>query len=156
MGNGNIHPTRIFKEPDQLWEAFEAYRRHLKKEAKEWPKVQYVGKDGERKVDYPVLPYTMEGFECFCYEIYGCIEQYFKNQDNLYTDFIPVCSRIKTEIRSKQITGGLLGAYNASITQRLNGLAEKQQTENLNRTTDNPFKWEEIEGSKEDDAPISK
>jgi len=39
-----------------------------------------------------------------------------------------VCSRIKKSIRKDQIEGGMVGQYNPSITQRLNGLVEKQET----------------------------
>lgn len=121
-----MHPTRIFKHPDELEKAWIAYKDSLNERSKQWPQVQYVGKDGERVIDYPKLPLTLDGFECFCYDNYGCVEQYFKNQDELYADFIPICSRIRKLIRDDQITGGLLGEYNPSITQRLNGLKESQ------------------------------
>lgn len=139
-----------YATPEEVEAIWLEYKADLKVQAENWPKVQYVGKEGQRMVDYPVLPYTLEGFERFCYEKQGCIEQYFKNQDNSYTEFLPVCTRIRKEIREQQITGGLLNAFNPSITQRLNGLAEKQQTETLNRTSENPFKWEEVENNKED------
>ena len=128
-----MHPTRIFKHPDELEKAFEEYKQQLELEAQKWLKVQYVGKDGDRREDAPKMPLTMEGFKVFCYKNYGCVNQYFKNQDNIYKDFIPICSRIKTEIRQDQITGGLLGFYNPSITQRLNGLAEKVDNTNVNK-----------------------
>jgi hypothetical protein len=124
-----MHPTRIFKTPEELYKAFEEYKGHLKNEAKNWPKVQYVGKDGDRKEDPRKLPLVMDGFEVFCYDKYGCIEQYFKNQDGLYDEFIPICSHIRKQIRANQITGGLLGDFNPSITQRLNGLKEQTETE---------------------------
>jgi hypothetical protein len=123
--NGNIHPTRIFRSPDELELAWQAYKDHLIEEAHKWPKVQYVGKDGERVEDYPRLPLTQQGFEVFCYKNYGCVEQYFKNPNGVYDEFIPVCSHIKKEREENQITGGLLNIYNASITQRLNNLVEK-------------------------------
>ena len=127
--NGNIHPTRIFKSPDELELAWKAYKDDLEIKAKEWVKVQYVGKDGDRKEDPMKLPYTMDGFEVFCYENYGDVENYFRNKDGYYDDFTAICSYIKKEIRANQITGGLLGVYNPSITQRLNGLAENTKTE---------------------------
>jgi hypothetical protein len=67
----------------------------------------------------------MEGFENYCYNVIGCVEQYFKNQAGLYTEYIPICSHIKRLIRQDQIEGGMVGQYNPSITQRLNGLTEK-------------------------------
>jgi hypothetical protein len=122
------HPSRIFKTPEALEKAFEEYKVNQLKKAEKWLRIQYVGKDGARKTDAQKLPLIMDGFEIFCYKKYGVIEQYFKNQDNYYTDFIPICSRIKKEIREDQITGGMLGFYNASITQRLNGLVDKKET----------------------------
>lgn len=123
-----MHPTRIFKHPDELLQAWNEYKSTLTEQAKQWPKVQYVGKDGVRQEDYPKLPLTMEGFNVWAYTKYGVIRQYFLNQDGLYEDFITICSHIREEIRHDQITGGLLGEYNASITQRLNGLKELTDT----------------------------
>jgi hypothetical protein len=57
------------------------------------------------------------------------VKQYFLNKDGLYDDFVTICSHIREEIRADQITGGLLGKYNPSITQRLNGLTDKQEIE---------------------------
>lgn len=119
------HPTRIFNNPEELEKAFNEYKQDLKEQANEWLKVSYVGKEGERMEDAQKVPMTMEGFERYCYKHYGCVEQYFKNKDNYYNDFVPICSHIKREIRENQIIGGLLGFYNPSITQRLNGLTDK-------------------------------
>jgi len=70
-----------------------------------------------------------DGFEVFCKEVgYGEIEQYFKNKGEYYNDFIPLCRAIKKEIRVNQITGGMLGFFNPSITQRLNNLSENNVT----------------------------
>ena len=120
-----MHPTRIFKNLEELEQAWKLYKDHLIVEASKWPKVQYVGRDGQRVEDYPRLPLTQQGFEVFCYKNYGCVEQYFKNSGGLYDDFIPICSQIIKERQDNQITGGMLGQYNASITQRLNNLVEK-------------------------------
>jgi hypothetical protein len=134
-----MHPTRIFKSPDELYAAFEAYKKDLDEKAKDWLKVQYVGKDGERVTDKYKLPYTFEGFKVYCYNEYGKIEQYFVNKDGLYDDFGSICSHIKEEIRNNQILGGLIGIYNPSITQRLNGLTDKTSSEhniNVNKLPD--------------------
>lgn len=126
---GNIHPTRIFQTPDDLKNAFDAYKKDLEIRANEWLKVQYVGKDGERVTDPQKLPMTMEGFKVFCKKNYGCVKQYLENKDGYYDDFVEICSYIALEVRENQIIGGLLGFYNPSITQRLNGLTEKVQNE---------------------------
>lgn len=127
--NGNVHPTRIFKNPDELRNAFNLYKKDLEVKAKEWVKIQYVGKEGQRMEDSFKLPFTMSGFEVFCFDNYGAVGQYFDNKDDYYDDFVSICSHIKKQIQDNQITGGLLGVYNPSITQRLNGLVERNQTE---------------------------
>jgi hypothetical protein len=134
MSNNNIHPTRIFKTDIELLNAWNQYKQYLIEEAKKWPKIQYVGKDGQRVEDYPVLPYSLEGFEVWYYNTFKqWIHQYFKEKDGYYQDFVPICSHIRKEIRSQQITGGMLGMFNPSITQRLNNLVEK--TDNKTDTT---------------------
>ena len=119
-----MHPTRIFKTPEELEKAFEEYKVFLESEAKKWPKVQYVGKDGTQRIDYPVVPYSIEGFKRFCRISYGDVRHYFDNDKNLYDDFRGICSYVREEIREQQINGGLMGFYNPSITQRLNNLKE--------------------------------
>jgi len=123
------HPTRIFENPQELEKAFEDYKEDLKEQANEWLKLQYVGKDGEQKLDPQKVPYTLEGFKRYCRTKHGCVEQYFTNQDNYYDDFIGICRAIKEEIRENQIIGGMLNFYNPSITQRLTGLSDKVQNE---------------------------
>jgi len=57
--NGNIHPKRIFKTPDDLLKAFNKYKENIESQAEQWLKVQYVGKDGCRMTDGQRPPYTM-------------------------------------------------------------------------------------------------
>lgn len=131
MGKG--HPPNI-KSVEHMEELWTGYKDSLVEEAQKWLKVQYVGREGDRVTDAQKLPLTFEGFKVYCHDIgIGTVEQYFTDQDDLYAKYIGVCSRIKNEIRADQITGGLLGFYNASITQRLNSLSDKQEI-----TTDQP------------------
>lgn len=128
---GHIHPTRIFKHPDELKKAWEEFKEDLKIQALQWGKVQYAGKDGDRKVDFPIVPITMEGFYRFCRNKYGDVKEYFLNRDidgkTYYDDFTTICRACEEERREHQIIGGMTGHFNPSITQRLNGL--KEQTE---------------------------
>jgi hypothetical protein len=79
---------------------------------------------------FPILPLTLEGLKRYCHdEGIGEIGQYFDNKDQLYEDFVVICSRIRNEIREQQIMGGMSGFFNPSITQRLNGLVDKKETE---------------------------
>ena len=125
--NGNIHPSRIFKTPEELQEAFNKYKEHVIIESNKWLKVMYVGKEAHRVEEPQKVPLTQEGFERFCYNNYGSVSHYFDNHKGYYDDFGAICTRIKREIREDQITGGLLGFYNPSITQRLNNLIDKQE-----------------------------
>ena len=125
--NGNIHPSRIFKTPEELEEAFNKYKEHVIIESNKWLKVMYVGKEAHRVEEPQKVPLTQEGFERFCYNNYGSVSHYFDNHKGYYDDFGAICTRIKREIREDQITGGLLGFYNPSITQRLNNLTDKKE-----------------------------
>lgn len=128
-----MHPTRLFKKPEELEAAWIAFKEDVRNQANEWVKVQFVGKDGVRVEEPTKVPYTLEGFKRFCRKDYGEVEQYFVNKDGYYSDFVSICRTIKEEIRENQIIGGLLGFHNPSITQRLNGLTEKSEvTANIN------------------------
>ena len=122
------HPTRIFKTPDELLKVWNEYKADIEEQELKWMKVQYVGKDGERVSDPVKIPYTLEGLKRYCWDKeIGTIQHYFDNTDSMYDDFCVICSRIKNEIREHQIIGGMNGFFNASITQRLNGLADKKE-----------------------------
>jgi len=116
---------RNIESPEELWKLFQEYVIDLKSKESEWIKFQYVGKFAERVEDQLKLPLTIEGFKRYCWDVeVGCIEQYFKNQDDLYKEYIPICSRVKNSIRENQVLGGMLGVFNPSITQRLNNLTD--------------------------------
>lgn len=115
--------TKDIKTAEELWGYFEAYKKKVKSN----PRIifDFVGKDGvevERKLEVPL---TIEGFECFGYDLGFTFEHYLNNKGGAYEDYCSICSRIKREIRQDQIAGGMVGQYNASITQRLNGLREQ-------------------------------
>jgi hypothetical protein len=110
---------KYIETPEKMWELFEGYKANLK--PREIQKATATGV----KSEWHKPPLTMEGFENYCEEKIGCVHQYFANQDGLYIDYMSICSRIKRAIRQDQIEGGMVGQYNASITQRLNGLTEK-------------------------------
>jgi hypothetical protein len=120
---------RNVDSPQTMWDLFEEYKLDLEFKADDWLKIQYVGKDAVRKVDAYKIPMTFEGFKRYCWdEEVGDVEDYFVNDSRKYPEFSSICARIKNTIRENQITGGILGVYNPSITQRLNGLVEKQET----------------------------
>ena len=118
---------KYIETPKKMWELFTAYQENVKNNPR--IKVEYVGKDGLR-VETPLkTPLTMSGFECHVYDqgLNGALDGYFANRDQRYSDYVSVCTRIRSAIRSDQITGGMVGQYNASITQRLNNLKEQSE-----------------------------
>lgn len=118
---------KYIETPELLYELFEKY----KSKVHENPRYNYQLDRNGKVVPVPLrVPLTIEGFKIFCYNEIGSIKHYLDNTDNAYEEYRPICSCIKDEIRNDQIEGGMVGQYNASITQRLNGLAEKTQNEN--------------------------
>ena len=111
-----------------MWELFLKY----KKETKDNPILikDWVGKDANMVLREKEKPLTVDGFECWCFDnsIISDLSHYFMNLENRYKDYIGICSRIRKAVRNDQINGGMAGIYNPSITQRLNGLVEKQET----------------------------
>jgi hypothetical protein len=67
----------------------------------------------------------MSGFRVFAHDNGLVVHDYFANTGGRYSAFTTICTRISDEIRNDQIQGGMVGQFNASITQRLNGLTEK-------------------------------
>ena len=120
--------TKLIETPEIMWELFLKY----KKETKDNPILikDWVGKDANMVLREKEKPLTVDGFECWCFEnsIISDLSHYFMNLENRYKDYIGICSRIRKAVRNDQINGGMAGIYNPSITQRLNGLVEKQET----------------------------
>ena len=120
---------KYIETPEKMYSLFEAYKKEVKDNPRK--KHTFVGKDGNSEFELLERPLTLEGFECYVADL-GEIQDlsnYFANYDNKYSDYLTICTRIRKEIRRDQIEGGMVGQYNASITQRLNGLADKKEHE---------------------------
>ena len=120
--------SKRIESPEKLWELFQAYCLATKNNP---ILVQdFVGKDGKEVFREKERPLTMEGFENYCFRI-GVINDlgdYFSNKGESYSEFSTICRAIRRAIREDQISGGMAGIYNPSITQRLNNLVEKTDT----------------------------
>lgn len=134
---------KLFETPEELEEAFIAYKEWVK--ANPRTRMVFVGKDGDKQWEHLERPLTYEGFKSYCYENHSDVHHYFENTEGRYEAFGEVCSRIKNEIRRDQIEGGMVGQYNASITQRLNGL--KEQSETVNTTSINILNIDPLDDS---------
>lgn len=120
-----------YNNAEDMFADFEEYAEDVKMNPRF--KVEHVGKDGQR-VETPLeRPLTIEGFENYVWNKRGfSIHDYMYSSDERYNAFSTVRSRVKQRVRQDQIEGGMVGQYNPSITQRLNGLTDK--TENTNKT----------------------
>ena len=103
------------------------YRNHTKTNPRY--KTQFVGRDGEMVEEPLERPLTMEGFRNYARNNVGCVQDYFANTNDAYPEYSNICRAIMEEVRQDQIEGGMVGQYNPSITQRLNGLVERTQVE---------------------------
>jgi hypothetical protein len=118
---------KYIETPEILWELFIQYKTDCK--SKPIKKMDFKGVKGD-KVYYELeRPLTIEGFENYLAdkEIIGDLSHYFANTNDAYSDYLTICARIRRNVREDQIAGGMAGIYNPSITQRLNGLVDKQE-----------------------------
>jgi hypothetical protein len=118
---------KYIETPEKMWELFEEYRNEVKSNPRK--KHVFVGKDGNSDFEMLERPLTMEGFWNYARKTIGCIHDYFANTNDAYSNYSSICRAIREEIRQDQIEGGMVGQYNPSITQRLNGLKEQSETE---------------------------
>lgn len=123
---------KYIESPEKLWELFLKYKDNTK--SNPFLEHDFVGKDGDSVERRKQRCLTMVGFECFVLDhtnlTYPDLTNYFEGKGS-YAPFLPICSRVKAEIKKDQIEGGMAGIYNASITQRLNGLTEKVEQTNI-------------------------
>ena len=122
---------KYIETPDKLWEYFNQYKEWVK--SNPIKKMVFVGKDGVRDFEERERPLSIDGFECWLADkdIIGDLSHYFANTGGNYSEYLTICSRIKKNVKTDQIDGGMAGIYNPSITQRLNGLKEQVEQTNI-------------------------
>lgn len=69
-------------------------------------------------------PYTLIGL---CQHI-GITKNCWKYYQER-TEFFNLCTRVRDKINNQQVEGALVGAFNASLTARIQGIADKKQHE---------------------------
>lgn len=124
--------NKYIETPEKMWELFKSYKKEIDDnpfKVKDW-----VGKDANQVDRELIKVMTMEGFECYAMDnteiTYPDLTEYFEGKNESYSNYFPICSRIKREIRRDQLEKGLSGLANASITQRINNLKD-----NIDATT---------------------
>tara|TARA_R110001606_G_scaffold38401_2_gene107637 strand:- start:920 stop:1360 length:441 start_codon:yes stop_codon:yes gene_type:complete len=120
---------KYIETPEKMWELFLDYAKDISSNPIEV--VDYVGAKATEVTRKHKRCLTMVGFENYVanQDLNERLDHYFCNLDDRYEAYVAICSRIKRSIRQDQIEGGMAGIYNASITQRLNGLTDKQDIE---------------------------
>jgi len=124
---GRPKGTKYIKTPERMWDLFLAYKVFCKKNP--FIVTDWVGGMAKRVNRKKERPLTLEGFENYCFDtgVINDLGDYFSNKNNEYAVFSTICQRIRKIIREEQISGGMAGIYNPSITQRLNNLVEKTE-----------------------------
>lgn len=121
---------RTFNTPSDLYEAFEDYRNYVKSHPK---KVQKLGYNQKIEIEHE-MPLTLQGFETF---VGADLSKYLTaKKETIYADYYPITRAIKKEIQHDQLSGALIGIYNANLVSRLVGLHAKETAENLRARID--------------------
>lgn len=108
-----------------LKKAFEEYKKEVKDNPHTF--IDYVGKDAIKVEKTLEKPLTKVGFEVFCFQNYSDVSEYLRNRrGDSYKNFAHIVAYIEGEIAKDQISGGMIGIYNANLTARLNKLSEAQ------------------------------
>ena len=118
--------TKDIKTPEELSKLWDEYIDWTNNNPM---RVQdFVGKDGKEVYKLMQRPLTQFRFETWARRKYHVsLGHYFDNKNGAYDDYCAVCSHIVAERTADQIEGGMVGIYNPSITQRLNGLVDRIQ-----------------------------
>jgi hypothetical protein len=124
---GLVKPKYI-ETPEKLWDLFEQYKAWVK--ANPFQVEDFVGGAGKRVIRHKERPLTVEGLNVFAYDngIMTDLKDYFSNRDGRYEQYVPTIARIREAVRLDQVSGGMVGIYNANLTARLNGITENTHT----------------------------
>lgn len=114
--------------PEMLWKLACAYFEAASADTID--KLDFIrsGPDAGKIIHLPTTrPYSMCGFEMYveAYGIRARLSDFFTNRDSKYTEFEPVCNRIRAIINQSKFDGAAVGIYNANLIIRDLGLAEK-------------------------------
>lgn len=119
---------KLVSSPDELWEKFIQYKEWA--HANPWIKKEAI-KTGDLAgeiIDIPhERPLTGYEFAAFLGMSYQGWLNYVNGQG--HEAYFDISARIKAEMTSQRISGGLVEAYNANLVARLDGLQEHSAIE---------------------------
>jgi len=126
---------KYIETPEKLWELFEEYVLHEKKNP--MYKTEYVGKDGRTELTPLETPITFEGFECYLMNkgIIGDLGDYASNKNEKYSEYSTIITRIRKNCFGHNFRGASVGLFNVNIIAKKLGLSEKveKQQKNIQR-----------------------
>ena len=110
---------KLFTSPDALWEAACDYFAWC--DANPWriEKTKKKGKSKEVETTPTQRPYTIAAL-CMYLGVHSTYLNELKDKD-----YSEVITRIRQIIETNQLEGAMVGAYNANIVARINGLTDK-------------------------------
>lgn len=120
-----------YPSPEILLSRFDEYKDWVDTRTdSKFKKVQYVGKDGDRMVDDIATPYSLSGFITYCRrQGYPSPRPILDGKYNEAPGFADAVLDIRTEVEADNITGAMVGAYNANLAARIHGLADSSRME---------------------------
>lgn len=124
---GNTHRLK----PGEIFIHFKGYIAHTKGkpfEVEDW--VGAMATPVKRKKEKPL---TMVGFRAYMAwnDLSRNLKDYFNNRDKSYNEYQDECECIIDMIHADQQEGAMAGMFNANFTSKLQGLAEKIETTNV-------------------------
>lgn len=120
---------KLFATPEQLWEAACEYFAYCDSHPWKVVKDKTKGKYREKEESPTQCPYTLTGLLFY----YDASDSYWRKfKEGADEDFFTVITRIENIIKTQQLEGAIVGAFNANIVSRINGLADKQEIDHTN------------------------
>jgi hypothetical protein len=126
---------KAFQDPAHFWEIAIGYFQKV--DGAPWLKKDYKGKDAY-EVDIPTQsPYLWAGFDDYCLEMGICAgAEHYRTasrnpeyREGTYKAFSGVVRAVDGIITQQKISGALVGAFNSNLVARIEGLADKTETD---------------------------
>lgn len=118
--------TRLFAEPEALWEAACEYFQWCDEHPWLVVKNRTKGKTKEKEESPTQRPYSITGLVLY---LDISLQTWYNIKERNEKEFMEVLSRIERVIETQQFEGACVGAFNANIIARKLGLADKQEVD---------------------------
>ena len=116
--------SKRFASPEQLWEAACEYFAYCDRTPWKAIKNKTKGEIKEKEESPTQRPYSLTGLMAYL-DVSKSFWNDFKKGS--HEDFSVVITRIENVIRTQQLEGAIVGAFNPNIVSRIIGLSDKQK-----------------------------